>query len=88
MAAFVNEKIYEVKTANKAVDTLNTAILALLNVSADYLRLRKQELVQESVKGRLRLLVERVDQSLPAWAEDATEEEDAVPGDAGGSLGD
>lgn len=75
VAAFVNEKVSEVKAANKAVDTLNTAVLALLNVSADYLSLRGRKAEQDGMENRLRHLAERLEQSLPTAPEDALGEE-------------
>ncbi len=65
VAAFVNEKIAEVAAA-KTVDTLNSAVLALLNVSGSYLRLRETESSRdESLERRLQLLLERLEQACP-----------------------
>ncbi|BCR04169.1 hypothetical protein DESUT3_12380 [Desulfuromonas versatilis] len=69
VAAFVNEKISEVAAA-KTVDTLNSAVLALMNVSGSYLRLRDAESSRdESLEGRLRLLLERLENACPDSAE-------------------
>lgn len=66
VADFVNDKIAEIVTASRAVDTLNTAVLALLNVSEAYLRLRdaaREE--EEMLETRLRDLVARLEKSCP-----------------------
>lgn len=66
VADFVNEKIAEVVTASRAVDTLNTAVLALLNVSEAYLRLRDTAREGESeLEARLRELVTRLEKACP-----------------------
>jgi cell division protein ZapA len=66
VAAFVNEKISEVMAASKTVDTLNTALLALMNVAGAYLRLRDEGLgLEAQLEGRLRQLLERLEQACP-----------------------
>jgi cell division protein ZapA len=65
VAEFVNEKISEVVAANKTVDTLNTAVLALLNVSGAYIRLRERVGDQKELEGRLRQLLDRLENSCP-----------------------
>ncbi len=69
VAEFVNEKISEVVAANKTVDTLNTAVLALLNVSGAYIRLREGVAGQESQEERLRRLLERLEKCCPELGE-------------------
>lgn len=65
VAEFVNEKISEVMATDKVVDTLNTAVLALLNVSGAYIRLREEGVEREKLEGRLRQLLERLEKSCP-----------------------
>lgn len=66
VADFVNEKIAEVVAASRAVDTLNTAVFALLNVGEAYLRLRdaKQD-SDEALTAQLRDLVARLEAACP-----------------------
>lgn len=42
VAGFVNGKIAEVAASHKVVDTLNTAVLALLNIAGEYLDLQQK----------------------------------------------
>jgi cell division protein ZapA len=66
VAEFVNEKIAEIVTASKSVDTLNTAILALLNVGEAYLRLRDAaETREETLNTQLQELVARLEAACP-----------------------
>lgn len=65
VVTFVNKRIEEVVGANRAVDTLNTAVLALLNVAGSYLRLQQSASAREQDLYRL---VERLEDVL---AEDA-----------------
>lgn len=63
---FVNEKVAEVMAASRAVDTLNTAILALLSVGEAYLRLRDTGWAhEEEVAARLQRLVTRLERACP-----------------------
>lgn len=43
VADFVNGKLDEVAASHRVVDTLHTAVLALLNVSGEYLDLCREE---------------------------------------------
>lgn len=66
VADFVNEKIAEVVAASRAVDTLNTAVLALLNVGEAYLRLRDAKQVSdEALTAQLQDLVARLEAACP-----------------------
>lgn len=66
VADFVNEKIAEVVAASRAVDTLNTAVLALLNVGEAYLRLRDAKQVRETnLTEQLQDLVARLERACP-----------------------
>jgi cell division protein ZapA len=66
VADFVNEKIAEVVAASRAVDTLNTAVLALLNVGEAYLRLRDASQVSdEALTAQLQDLVARLEAACP-----------------------
>jgi len=66
VADFVNEKIAEVMAASRAVDTLNIAVLALLNVGEAYLRLHDAVQHQDdSANARLRDLVARLESTCP-----------------------
>jgi cell division protein ZapA len=65
VAEFVNKQISEVISANRTVDTLNTAVLALLNVSGAYIRLRERDGGQEILEKRLRQLLDRLESSCP-----------------------
>ncbi len=69
VADFVNQKIAEV-AANKAVDTLNTAVLALMNVAGAYLQLLDAEdRYHGDVEGQLQRLLERLEQACPSNSE-------------------
>ncbi len=62
VAEFVNNRIAEVVAASRAVDTLNTAILALMNVGGAYLRLQdKAGAAERDLKERLKRLLARLD---------------------------
>jgi len=66
VADFINAKIAEVVAASRAVDTLNTAVLALLNVGEAYLRLRDANQVrEEALTAQLRDLVARLETACP-----------------------
>jgi len=67
VADFANDKISEVMAASKSADSLNCAILALMNVSGAFLRLQEQiaETGSEDVRGRLQALLDRIEQADP-----------------------
>ncbi len=65
VADFVNGKITEVMSVSRSADSLNCAILALMNVSGAFLRLQDQiaGAANEDVQGRLQILLDRIGQS-------------------------
>ena len=64
IAAFVNERIGEVAAQGRSADSLNVALLALLNVSGAYLRQAGQEQdEQHEACARLERLLHRVEQA-------------------------
>jgi len=74
VADFVNDRLEEVATASKTVDSLNVAVLALLNVSGSYLRLSEQAPAEEQgqFEERIRHLLLRLEQACPEPAADET----------------
>lgn len=66
VAAFVNARIEEVVASRKTVDTLNSVVLAFLNVAGEHLRLQAAEPEGEA---RLRNLLQRLEQLVPEAAE-------------------
>ncbi len=70
VVSFVNQRIEDVVGAHRTVDTLNTAVLTLLNVAGSYLQLKEQTAGQE--EGIERLLL-RLEEAL-AETEVGTEE--------------
>lgn len=54
VADFVNGKLAEVAASHRVVDTLHTAVLALLNVSGEYLDLCREK-HDDDEEARLRL---------------------------------
>ena len=67
VAAFVNEQVDLVVSGRKSVDTLNTAILALLNVSGAFLQLRDEGRRDEEA---LRKVLDRLEDVLPKGESD------------------
>jgi cell division protein ZapA len=66
VAAFVNAKVAEVMAGGRTVDTLNAAILALLNVAGLYLRLRDEAAARGGdIEQRLQQLLLRLEHSCP-----------------------
>ncbi|NIQ94256.1 MAG: cell division protein ZapA [Desulfuromonadales bacterium] len=63
VADFVNGKLAEVEASHKVVDTLNTAVLALLNVAGEYLDLSAKEQADEDARQRLESLAEKLDKA-------------------------
>ena len=65
VAEFVNGKISEVMSVSRSADSLNCAILALMNVSGAFLRLQDQaaEAGNEDVRARLQTLLNRIEQT-------------------------
>ena len=69
VAGFVNAQIAEVVAASRAVDTLNTAILTLMNVGGAYLRLQdKAGNAEQDLNDRLIRLLVRLDDACPEEA--------------------
>lgn len=67
VADFVHGKISEVMAASKSADSLNCAILALMNVSGAFLRLQDQAVAadNDNIQGRLQALLDRIEQASP-----------------------
>ncbi|APG28642.1 hypothetical protein A7E78_12780 [Syntrophotalea acetylenivorans] len=61
---FVNGQVAEV-AAGKSVDTLNSAILALMNIGGAYLRLQDTVAEREQAEGRLQELLLRLERACP-----------------------
>ena len=70
VADFVNDRLEEVAVASKSADSLNAAVLALLNVSGSYLRLSEQAPMERQFEERIRHLLRRLDQACPDAAAD------------------
>ncbi len=64
VAEFVNRQVAEV-AASKAVDTLNTAVLALMNIGGAYLRLQDAMAVDQHGEERLQRLLQRLECDCP-----------------------
>lgn len=64
VADFVNRQVAEV-TASKSVDTLNSAILTLMNIGGAYLRLQDTVAERQQVEGRLQKLLLRLESACP-----------------------
>jgi cell division protein ZapA len=69
---FVNAKIAEVAASGRTIDSLNVAVLALLNLAGTFLRLQEERLVTTSqplsdpqADSRLLRLLERLEQTCP-----------------------
>lgn len=60
VADFVNQKIAEVARMGRTADSLDTVVLALLNVAGTYLQMEKEPSDTE-VEGRLKRLLEKVE---------------------------
>jgi cell division protein ZapA len=72
VADFVNDRLEEVATASKTADSLNAAVLALLNVSGSYLRLSEQGPTDQQSEERIRHLLGRLEEACPEPAVDGT----------------
>ncbi len=64
VADFVNRQVAEV-TASKSVDTLNSAILTLMNIGGAYLRLEDAAAERQQGEERLQLLLQRLERNCP-----------------------
>lgn len=60
VADFANERIAEVAAARRTADSLNAAVLALLNVSGAYLQLRDRETDDGQAEERIRQMLVRL----------------------------
>ncbi|MEZ4600017.1 MAG: cell division protein ZapA [Syntrophotaleaceae bacterium] len=66
VAEFVNGQISDVLTSGRSVDTLNTAILALMNLGGAYLRLQENTgSAEQDLRDRLKKLLSRLEKALP-----------------------
>ncbi|ALC17471.1 cell division protein ZapA [Desulfuromonas soudanensis] len=65
VAAFVNERVAEVTLGNKVVDTLNIAVLALMNLAGAHLRMQEEMAEDQGMQGRLEGLIRRLDDVCP-----------------------
>ena len=70
VADFVNARLEDVAATSKTVDSLNAAVLALLNVSGSYLRLREQIPSDQEIEERIRHLLVRLERECPEPAPD------------------
>jgi cell division protein ZapA len=64
VAAFVEDQVTQVTSSGRAVDSLQAAVLALLNVSAAYLQGQPLPSEVPLPEDRLALLADRIDQAL------------------------
>lgn len=65
VADFVNRQVDEV-TAGRSVDTLNSAILTLMNIGGAYLRLQDAAAErQQEAERRLQALLQRLEKACP-----------------------
>jgi len=68
IAKYVDEKMDEIVRNTKTVSTLNTAILAALNIADDFFReLEKREELLEEVENRSMEIVKTIDTQLKQY---------------------
>jgi cell division protein ZapA len=66
VAIFVNERIAAAASAGRIVDSLDSAVLALLNVAGDYLRCSDAEAtLTGELTDRLEQLLHKIDNAWP-----------------------
>lgn len=65
IAAFVNDQVAEIMGSGQTADTLNAAVLALMNMSGAYLRLRDSEQCEQRATSRLQELLVKLETALP-----------------------
>jgi cell division protein ZapA len=65
VAAFVNDRVAEVALGSKTVDTLNIAVLALMNLAGSHLRMREEVTEVPGIQERLEALLHRLDAACP-----------------------
>ena len=68
IADFVEGQIQDIVASGRVADSLQAAILALLNVSARYLQGGQEDAASPEVSERLRLLVGRIERTLAEGA--------------------
>lgn len=68
VADFVNEKMAEVADGQKVADTLNAAVLALMNVAAAYLQADGGHRQETEDERRLNRLLDRLEAACPVSA--------------------
>jgi cell division protein ZapA len=62
VADYVNKKMFEIVSGNKAIATANVAILAALNIADDFYKFREEKNTQVTQwAGRLEDLVKKAD---------------------------
>lgn len=64
VAEFVNRQIDDAAADGRVVDSLNTVVLALLNVAEAYIGIR-DELPGPEIEERLRTLLQRIESACP-----------------------
>jgi cell division protein ZapA len=65
VAVFVSERINEAMTAGRIADSLDGAVLALMNVAGAYLRLQAREQSDQEVVRRLENVLHRLESASP-----------------------
>ncbi len=65
IAAFVNDQVAEIMGSGQTADTLNAAVLALMNMSGAYLRLRDSKQCEKRATSRLQELLVKLETALP-----------------------
>lgn len=64
VAAYANGRLEEIRRASKTADSQSLAVLALLNVTAEFFEIRGNDGEVDPLEARLRNLVERMDKAL------------------------
>lgn len=65
VASLVNEQVAEVAASGRTVDTLNLAILALMNMGGSLLRLQDGHQEETQAADRLQRLVDKLELAFP-----------------------
>jgi cell division protein ZapA (FtsZ GTPase activity inhibitor) len=75
VAVFVSERISEAMTAGRIADSLDGAVLALMNVAGAYLRLHNREKGDQDISGRLENMLHRLESAdvEPEYSKDNSE---------------
>ncbi len=66
VADFVNQKLAEIGGGGRTADTLDGAVLTLMNIAGAYLNLRDEVSATEEASERLQLLVQRLEEAEAA----------------------